>query len=608
VLLILLHGFLIARIAAISSPNLDEPAHLSAGLSHWAFGNFDLYRVNPPLVRMLAALPVLATGDNTDWMTWNPSDPYGRPEFSVGHQFIARHDAAVFRQFTLARWACIPLCMLGAWVCYRWSRDLFGPSAGLTALTLYVFCPNLLAWGASITPDAASAATGICAGYVFWRWLRKPDWSRTLLCGAALGLAELTKSTWIILFALWPVLWLIWHASDRKVGGDRSQSTRAASFPLSDIRAASPAKLATVLLIGIYLINVGYGFERSFRPLGEFTFISRALTGEDRPSDGGNRFRSSVLSGVPVPFPENYLRGMDVQKFDFEQGKWSYLRGEQKRGGWWYYYLYALLVKTPVGTLALFVLATVLSLLRRDWSAGWRNELLLIVPAVAVLVMVSLQTGFNRYLRYVLPAVPFLYLHISRVGLVFARRNRWMSLAVAGCLVATTIESLTVFPHTLSFFHQLAGGPENGDAHLLDGNIDWGQDLLVLKAWYDAHPQARPFHLAYFGTLSVDPRVAGIDWRSVPGWLPDTGESRAPDRTGPQPGWFAVSVNHLRGYRHYDSDRPRYTYFMRLTPTDRVGFSMLIYHVTRDEANRLRRELGLPELPQPSETAGQTDR
>src|SRR5439155_22186730 len=65
-------------------------------------------------------------------------------------------------------------------------------------------------------------------------------------------------------------------------------------------------------------------------------------------------------------------------------------------------------------------------------------------------------------------------------------------------LAASIASSLAVFPHSLSYFNELAGGPENGPAHLLDANIDWGQDLLELKRWSDAHPAARPFHLAYF--------------------------------------------------------------------------------------------------------------
>lgn len=52
------HIALLAWSAARHSATLNEPAHLVAGLSHWKFGRFDLYRVNPPLVRMVAAIPI----------------------------------------------------------------------------------------------------------------------------------------------------------------------------------------------------------------------------------------------------------------------------------------------------------------------------------------------------------------------------------------------------------------------------------------------------------------------------------------------------------------------------------------------------------------------
>lgn len=57
-ILLLLHTLLIGWIAVRKSPVVDEFPHLVAGISHWEFGTFELYPVNPPLVRMAAALPV----------------------------------------------------------------------------------------------------------------------------------------------------------------------------------------------------------------------------------------------------------------------------------------------------------------------------------------------------------------------------------------------------------------------------------------------------------------------------------------------------------------------------------------------------------------------
>jgi hypothetical protein len=52
---------------------------------------------------------------------------------------------------------------------------------------------------------------------------------------------------------------------------------------------------------------------------------------------GKKRFAESWLRELPVPLPENYVMGLDHQRWDFETGMLSYLRGEYRQGGWWYY-------------------------------------------------------------------------------------------------------------------------------------------------------------------------------------------------------------------------------------------------------------------------------
>lgn len=599
-----------------NSANVDEFAHLVAGVSHRKFGSFDLYRVNPPLVRMVAALAVFRSDEEADWSSLRVDSPYSRAEFIIGRDYVRRHGFAAFSDLTIARWLCLPFGLVALWVCYSWASQLYGPISGVLAVSLLCCCPSQLAWASSITPDAAAASLGVLAGYAFWLWLQRPTLLRAVAAAVALGVAELTKSTWIILFGIWPLLWALWKLQFQLKEEKTEIEARAVeagqlTLPPSENDVESKAttctftgsfaQLLAILIGGVYIINLGYGFEGSFRPLGEYHFVSHMLTGEDRPPHGGNRFRNSWIGDMLVPLPENYLRGIDVQKFEFEQRKWSYLLGEHKKGGWLHYYVYGIVVKTPVGTLALFGLATVCVVVRRGFSAGWRNELALLVPTIAILMLVSSQIGFSRHLRYVLPAMPFLHIYISRVALVFSRRERWLSVMVCMCVTASMIESILVFPHHMSFFNWLVGGPLSGPRHLLDSNIDWGQDLLFLKQWYDEHPEARPLHVAYFGSINVPPEIAGIDSEPVPGLLPERlGKQQDTDLSGPQPGWFAVSVNHLRGYRHYENDLPKYIYFQRLKPVDRAGYSIYIYHITRDEANSLRSQLGLPPLDEDS--------
>ena len=44
---------LLIHSAKVHSPTWDEVGHLAAGLSHWELGRFELYSVNPPLVRTI---------------------------------------------------------------------------------------------------------------------------------------------------------------------------------------------------------------------------------------------------------------------------------------------------------------------------------------------------------------------------------------------------------------------------------------------------------------------------------------------------------------------------------------------------------------------------
>jgi hypothetical protein len=165
--------------------------------------------------------------------------------------------------------------------------------------------------------------------------------------------------------------------------------------------------------------------------------------------------------------------------------------------------------------------------------------------------------------------------------------------------------SLLVYPHSMSYFNELAGGPKNGSTQLIDSNIDWGQDLFYLKRWLDDHPEAQPLGFAYFGY--IDPRVAGIEFSLPPIGITEEADRSGADQDaiGPRPGWYVVSVTFLRGYRFPLADgkgglenpkRGSFTYFQRFQPVATAGYSIFVYHISRDECNRARAELGLSPL------------
>ncbi len=574
ILLLATHAGLLAWGSLVHSPTVDEVGHLSAGVSHWQLARFDLYRVNPPLVRMVAALPVLAMRPITNWQGYS-EDTAQRPEFLIGQNFVVNNGYRSFFIFSVARWACIPFSIIGGLTCMFWARDLYGAKSGLLALTLWCFSPNILAHAQLITPDIGATSLGLVAAYTFWRWVRKPTWLAALVAGVALGLAEFTKLTWVILYALWPALWLvslIW-ASDI---GSRARALSQA------------AQLAIILILGTYVVNAGYGFEGSLTPLREYSFRSRALTdGHGEQSTTAridNRFRDTVFAHLPVPFPRNFVLGIDVQKSQFEN-LWrpSYLRGLFRERGWWYYYIYALCVKVPLGTLLLCLVALAVRTVGVKRPLTSFDEAVLLIPALTIMILVSSQTGFNRHLRYVLPIFPFMFIWFSAVASNQVVKPQLLRAIAVSCIAWSTIASLAVSPHWLSYFNEVAGGPENGHAHLLNSNIDWGQDLLYLKKWLELNADSQPLFLAYYG--EVDPHVAGIHYHLPPVARPD---AKAGDEVKLKAGWYAISVNLMRGYPFdiHDGQGNRvvspphaYSYFLGKRAFSRAGYSIYIFHV-----------------------------
>ncbi|MDR1491484.1 MAG: hypothetical protein LBT05_01990, partial [Planctomycetaceae bacterium] len=56
----------------------------------------------------------------------------------------------------------------------------------------------------------------------------------------------------------------------------------------------------------------------------------------------------------------------------------------------------------------------------------------------------------------------------------------------------------------------------------------------------------------------------------------------------------------------YDSEQ-QYRYFLNFEPVDKIGYSIYIYHIMPEDANRVRREMELPEIEVPASKQNQTN-
>lgn len=579
--LLAIHAGLLAYSATTHSPTVNEPGHLVAGLSYWEFGRFEVYRVNPPLTRLIAALPVMAAGYEVDWGAFYEG-PGARPEFALGADFIKANGERSIWLFTIARWACIPISLIGAMFCFTWAKELYGKIAGLVALTLWCFSPNILAHAELVTPDAAATAFGIGAGYVFWRWLKMPTWEHAACAGLLLGLAELSKMSWLLLFGLWPLLWIFWRLTS---GNERW------SWPAWRKQGI---QLTAILLGGLYLLNLGYLFDRSFTQLKNFTFVSETLAGPEDAGGGGNRLAETWLGELPMPVPKQYLQGLDLQKRDFENyGQPSYLRGKWKDSGWWYYYLYGCLVKVPHGTQLLFLFAVGLSIVAIR-AGNWRNEIILLAPAISLFILLSSQTEFSHHFRYLMPCLGILMVFLGKP--IQRTDGRWLSglfifiqsprasfmtlrtldlfvrRSLAGltllCVASSAMSCLRTYPHSLAYFNEAAGGPENGHRHMLHSSFDWGQDLLFVGSYFRLSPigsSSEPIYVASPGPCRPSALIGSRFWTAPYGpWYPGTFEP-LPDIPLPT-GIYVVSkafvagssdgLTHERAYDSFESREP----------------------------------------------------
>ncbi len=427
-----LHVMLLAVSASLTSPTQDEPAHLASGLKHWTERDFSWYCVNPPLVRCLASLPALLMRLELPKHDSADMNDY-RPEFALGQKFVAQHGSSFQKYLIYGRWICIPFCCLGAIICYLWSSNLYGKSAGLGAALLWMFSPMVLGHASLMTPDAHAASLGLAACYCFWRWLREPTWTTAIVSGLVLGLAEVAKTTLVLLLPLWPVIWIFY----RLLQDER---------PCLRQWLQEFAMQATRIVVALYLINFVYLNHGSFIPLGEYNFRSELLSGKkiDRRAmkyESANRFLETSIANLPLPLPSDYVIGIDLQQYDFETyPSQSYLNGKFADHGWWYYYLLAIAYKAPFGTLGLFLIALVCRISSRD---SFRrsvicDELALLLPMLIIFVVVSSKTGFNFHLRYIFPCIPLAFVWVSQV---FSYRGRqknyplhaWPSRSAAVC-------------------------------------------------------------------------------------------------------------------------------------------------------------------------------
>ena len=510
-LLLALHAVLLLWVSARQSVTFDESFHLPAGVRILARGDFLTSYAQPPLAKSAAAAAALLAGARVT------ADSVATPggERWVGEAFMRDNADRFQRVYAAGRLPMMAISLALAWLVWRVASGWYGPRAGLLALAAYAVSPEPLAHGSLVGVDVPTGLTFFGATVAFVRFARTRGMRTWWIAAAWFAAAFLVRFSAVQLLPACALV-LVLFASQRGL-----RDARRAWLGL--------AGLAAVAWVAIELGYLGRG---SFQPLGRLELYSEAFT----------RLKH-LWPGLPVPLPEAYFRGLDYLAYLGTPGiKQSYFLGRVASAHHVAYFPLAILVKYPLGWLALIVARALRTDpgrsplgeragARRRWGRMRLREWALLAPVLTVLG-VAMSSNLDYGLRYVFPILPFLCVWVGGLlapgrGLEAAPTPAPRHALAWALVLAAGVESARALPYPLAFFNLAAGGPGRGDRIVNDSNVDWGQGLIALRDELHRRGIAR-VHLAYHGT--VDPALYGIDY------IPYTGG--APGR---ESDWIAVS-------------------------------------------------------------------
>lgn len=208
VLLLLLMATLGLSSMAGDSGIVDEVAHIPAGYSYLKYGDYRLNPEHPPLLKDLAAFPLLLL-DLKFPLTIPAWTTESNGQWETGWNFIYHIGNDADKILFWSRLPILLLALLFGYILYRFAKKRYGLRVALLTLFLFTLSPNLLAHSRLVTTDLGIAAFMFFAFYFFFEFLEKP--SRKSLAWATLffALMQLAKFSAVIIYPFFGLLALI---------------------------------------------------------------------------------------------------------------------------------------------------------------------------------------------------------------------------------------------------------------------------------------------------------------------------------------------------------------------------------------------------------------
>jgi len=584
----LLLVFIVQAVASMSqkSVTVDESVYIAAGYYHLKTGDFRFNMTNPPLMKLAAALPLLAMDVDLPGPIALSEKRSWKDEWHYAGDFLYENRTSAESILMAARLPSLALAvLLGAYI-FQWSRLLYGENAALFSMVLFCFSPSILAHSRLATQDIGLAALMFLFCFHFWKFMRHSQVSGLVICGGLFGLALLTKHLGLFLipisglYALYVVFFRKDTAALDRLPLVKHLQPKGPTWVRHLI--ALTASYLVIGLVGLFVLNLGYGFQGSLSPLSEYVDPARL---QERLSA-----QNPILSGAadlaleaPIPAPSPYVEGIKFQSKNIGRDRSMYFNGEIHDQASWYFLPIAFLIKTPLPLLLLTAMALASMCAQRrmhDAECFW-----LIFLSILLLLFIFLSE-VNVAVRYLLPIYPLLFVLAGRAWLASEAMGKSAKVGALALALWFVVGSASVYPNYLAYFNEIIGGPASGHKYLVGTNLDLGQDLPGL-ARYMRDTNTESIKLGYYG--SADASHYGIEYEYLPSvglapknqserwWYDMNAEERASIRLEPVKGTYAISANLLVG-RFYPN---AYKYFRNRAPNRKIGHTIFLYNIDK---------------------------
>ena len=566
------------------SATFDEIAHIPAGYSYLTKHEMRLNPEHPPLLKDLSAIPLFFSNLNFDttkdfWTKDNVSDN----QWNAGRYLLYGAGNDADKIVFYSRIPLIFISLLLGFFIFKWTNEISTASAGIFALILFAFDPNILGHNHLVTTDLGIATFITMAFYYFLKFIKNPSEKNIYLSGLFLGLMQLAKFSAVITFPIFFLLVIIYPLVKENI----TEKSRI------KILGEYIFKGFLVFVISLFVVWIIYFFNTYNMPK---EVMNEGISYYFQSSDPNIKtiYSRKILFAINEhqvlrPLGE-YLFGI-VRVFQrVSGGNTTYFMHQVSNEASLSYFPFVYLVKEPLPTLFLILLALIISLkniatttISRPFKKSFEFFTTFIRTRTAEFAMISfvilysytsITGNLNIGLRHLFPIFPFIFILVSKSIFDFKRKHPdkkvFILVAISILSFWLIVETLIAYPYYISYFNQTVGGPKNGYSFVTDSNADWGQDIYRLKSYLDKHPEIDKIRVDYFGGGDIK---YSLDSSRVISWW----DSKRPLENG----WYAISVNYSQGstYDTKKSDDESYRWLSNYKPVAQVGTSIFIYHI-----------------------------